>query len=158
MRSPMSLPSTSPSPRGARQLSQPPTGRPVLVVDDDPASRRVIVACLAEIGLGNPVVEFSDGRDAVAWLRRCLATEDPLPVLLLLDLRMPGCSGRDIFAWMRETEDLASVPVIVLTANDDAESVVALYRLGVRSYLVKPVGFAALSSVVRDLDAPWVLT
>jgi CheY-like chemotaxis protein len=131
----------------------------VLVVDDDRVSRHVIATCLAELGLANPVDELADGATAIAWLRRCLDHADvPLPVLLLLDLRMPGTSGRDVLLWMREIPELAAVPVIVLTADDEAESVVALYRLGVRSYLVKPVGFAALATVIRDLDAPWMLT
>ena len=136
-----------------------PAGRPILVVDDEPSARLVIAAGLAELGLLNPTVEVGDGEAAMAMLQRGIdGGDDQLPALVLLDLRLPGCSGQDVFGWMRDTSELAQIPVIVLTGDDDAETVTSLYRLGVRSYLVKPVGFAALASVIRDLDLPWMLT
>ena len=87
-----------------------------------------------------------------------VAASGVVPVLVLLDLSMPGRSGEELLAWMRETPGLEQVPVIVLTSDDDASTVTALYRLAVHSYLVKPVGFEALGAVVRALDLPWMLT
>jgi CheY-like chemotaxis protein len=156
------VPSQSRTCRARAERVRPPpllAVRPVLLVDDDPVSREVITLCLAELGLSNPIDELGSGEQAIDQLRQYVDDSDaPLPALVLLDLRMPGCSGQDVLAWMRATPRLADIPVVVLTADDDAKSVTMLYRLGVRSYLVKPVGFAALASVIRDLDMPWMLT
>jgi DNA-binding response OmpR family regulator len=132
--------------------------RPILVADPDPAARHRVAASLAAGHLGNPVVELADGDQAIAELRR-LVDLGPgwRPVLLVLDRDLPGTSGLDVVRWMRGIEGLAEVPVVVLSAEDGVDGVVEAYGLGVRSYLVKPVGFEALSTVVRDLGLPWLL-
>lgn len=132
--------------------------RPILIVDDDPRSRLLSTAGLAELGLSNPMVEAASGEQAMATMRGCIGVPHLVPALVLLDLHMPGRSGRDVLAWMRGTPELEHVPVIVLTSDDDIDSVTSLYKLGVRSYLVKPVGFDAVAAVVRDLGLPWMLT
>jgi DNA-binding response OmpR family regulator len=58
---------------------------------------------------------------------------------------------------MTQTPGLAGIPVIMLSARASAAEVTRAYRLGARSYLVKPVGFTALGAVARDLGLPWVL-
>ena len=63
----------------------------------------------------------------------------------------------DLLLWMRQTPELELVTVVILSATDEVEAVSHAYRLGVRSYLVKPVAFDALPSVVRDLGLPWLL-
>jgi CheY-like chemotaxis protein len=144
---------------GRAREKSPAGARPILIVDDDPRSRLVIGECLVELRLSNPTVELVDGREAMVELQRCVDdAQAQLPVLVLLDLHMPGSSGSDVSAWMRNIPALEDIPVIVLTGDDDARSVTSLYRLGVQSYLVKPVAFEALASVIRGMDVPWMLT
>ncbi len=133
--------------------------RPVFVVEDDAVSRMLMCACLTGLGLMNPAVELADGDEAIEELRRLMAEEaDSLPVLVVLDRRLPGISGMDVLRWMRLQPELRAVPIVMLSGDDDAAGVTEAYQLGVRSYLVKPVGFAALGLVVREMGLPWLLT
>jgi CheY-like chemotaxis protein len=133
--------------------------RPILIVDDDASSRFLVSECLAMLGLTNPRIEVADGDDAIAELRSLLNQGlQRVPALVLLDRQMPGCSGMDVLRWMRQTPGLETTAVVMLSADDCARGVRDAYELSVRSYLVKPVGFDALATVVRDLDLPWMLT
>ena len=132
--------------------------RPVLVADADPDARRQVTERLARLGLANPVVELADGDLAIAELQRRAAGRSCLPALVVLDRRMPGSSGLEVVRWMRRNPCMADVPVVILSADDEADDVREAYALGVRSYLVKPVGFDALEAVIRGMGRPWVLT
>ena len=135
------------------------SGRAVFVLDDDPVSQLLIDQALSDAGLTNTRVAFTDG---TAGLRELLArnADGPsrLPVLVFLDWRMPGCDGIDVLATMRRTPGLERVPVVMLSADDDARQVTQAYELGASSYLVKPLAFSALGAVVRNLALPWQLT
>ena len=133
--------------------------RAIFIIDADAAARRDIETRLATLRLTNPTVGLADGEHALRALRHAAEIGLALvPALVLLDVELPGRSGLDIVRAMRETIGLENVPVVVLSAVDDAASVTEAYRLGVRSYLVKPTGFDALASILRDLDLPWSLT
>jgi CheY-like chemotaxis protein len=137
----------------------PQTGRPVFVVDADPACRELIRTSLSALGLGNPCVEFSDGASVVRAMQQCLDVDGAeLPALVLLDADLAGTSGADVLEWMAARTGLgATPPVIMLSARASAGDVNRAYRLGARSYLVKPVGFSAIGSVARDLGLAWML-
>jgi CheY-like chemotaxis protein len=144
---------------GRPARSAPLVVRPIFVVEDDEVSRRMLCASLAGLGLVNPTVELADGDQAMAELYRRMEEEpETLPVLLLLDRRLPGSSGVDVLRWMRLQPALRDVPIVMLSGDDDAVGVTEAYQLGVRSYLVKPVGFAALGLIVREMGLPWLLT
>ena len=133
--------------------------RPIFIADVDVDARRLVDACLSSLHLTNPTVQLADGDHAMQALRDSLELGPlHLPALLVLDLKLTGTSGLDVLRWMRDTFGLGTIPVVVLTAEDGAADVTEAYRLGARSYLVKPTGFDALGSVVRDLDLPWALT
>lgn len=124
----------------------------ILVADDDDVARELVVRYLDKLCLANPVVTAHDGNEVVDLLSGGL-----LPVLVMLDLDMPGRSGVEVLTWMRGRPALASVPVVMLTANGDLDNVDDAYALGVSSYLVKPVGFSAIADVLRGLALPWAL-
>ena len=125
----------------------------VVVVDDDELARMLVTRYLAKLGLRNPVVQAADGDEGV----QKLSDETLRPVLVLLDMRMPGRSGLEVLRWIRGTPRLASTPVVMLTGSAELEEVDEAYALGIASYLVKPVGFAALQDVLRQADLPWAI-
>lgn len=146
---------TTPDPTAANLV----VARPILIADPDANARLLLAARLDFLGLMNPRVEVADAGAVITELDKCRqAGADRLPVLVLLEMELSGGSGMDVLRWMRRTSGLEAVTVLVLSADDDAESVAQAYELGVRSYLVKPVGFDALGSVVPELGLPWVLT
>jgi len=133
--------------------------RAIFVVDADADARRNIETRLATLRMTNPMVGLADGEEALHALRQSAEGGRSLvPALVVVDLELPGRSGLDVVRAMRETIGLEDVPVVVLSAVDDAASVTEAYHLGVRSYLVKPTGFDALASILRDLHLPWALT
>jgi DNA-binding response OmpR family regulator len=104
----------------------------VLVIDDDATHRRIARRLLEKADF--EVVEALDGENGIDTL-----TRDTDFLLVLLDLTLPGKSGRDVFEWMRRREDLAEVPVVVLTATEDPETEAELMELGVDDYIRKPI-------------------
>lgn len=125
----------------------------ILVVDDDEISRHLVIKYLDKLNLRNPVVEAKDGDEACA----VLSNADLAPVLVLLDQNMPGRNGLEVIKWMRDHPRFADLPVVMLTATSTLAEVADAYSLGVSAYLVKPVGFGALSDVLRQFGLPWLL-
>lgn len=107
----------------------------ILVVDDERDIRDTIAELLAEEGYA--VEEAGDGAEALAKARDCK------PIVVLLDLMMPGMNGWEFRARQRGDPELAAIPVIVLSALGKVPGVDAA------AYLQKPFGLEDLLSVVR---------
>ena len=138
-------------------VAVPPVAPPILIVDDDEASRLLIEASLSARRLVNQTVMACDGDEAVRQLQLWLRNESSAPALVMLDWQMPGRSGLEVLRWMREQPALQGVPVIMLTGMSDVNSIQDAYSYGAASYLVKPVAFGALADVIRGLEQPWML-
>lgn len=102
-------------------------GPPIVVVEDDDSLRQLIVQCLGKSRLRNPIRVAVDGRDAM----EVLAGLEAVPALVLLDVGLPGLSGLDVFAWIREQPRLAAVPVMMLTGSSELADVDRAYDLGI---------------------------
>jgi CheY-like chemotaxis protein len=125
---------------------------PLLVVDDDAEARRIFLRFFSKMKLANPVEFAADGEAALTYLADVEAGRAAEPVLVLLDMRMPKKSGLDVLRFVRGTDVLAHLPVVMLTGSAEMDEVSECYELGVESYLVKPVGFAALNDVLLGLE------
>ena len=125
---------------------------PLLVADDDAEARRIFLRFFKKMRLANPVQFAADGEEALAYLADVEGGRVVEPVLILLDMRMPKKSGLDVLRFVRRTGVLAHLPVVMLTGSAEMEEMTECYALGVDSYLIKPVGFAALSDVLLGLD------
>jgi CheY-like chemotaxis protein len=128
-----------------------------VIVEDSATSAALVRQVIAEMRLVNPVVHIDDGDRAVEWFEEA-AGAGGRPVLILLDVVLPGRDGMDVLRWLHSRDDLRAVPVVVLTATAKREDIEEAYeRLGADSYLVKPVGFDALGDVLRGLPLSWAL-
>lgn len=76
---------------------------------------------------------------------------------MILDLHMPAASGIDVLRWRSDHPAVAAVPFVMLTGSVGATEIEEAYGLGVLSYLVKPVGYAALQEVLRHQALPWAI-
>lgn len=128
---------------------------PILVADDEEDVLGLFPRFLQKLRLANPLELARDGEEVLAYLTRVQRGEAPSPVLVVLDLHMPRKTGLDVLRAMRERSELRDLPVVMLTGSAAMDEVQECHTLGVESYLVKPVGFAALSDVLRGLDSPW---
>jgi len=117
----------------------------VLVVDDDPSIRRMIMAALRRDGYS--FSEAANGKEALEAMRG-----DP-PDIVILDLMMPIVSGWDVLRERSGDPDLISIPVIVVSANRSAELASAMDK-GICAFLPKPFDISALSSLVRSCMPP----
>ena len=121
----------------------------VLVADDDPVMRLLMLEMLAQVGLD--AVEASDGRAAIASFR------DNAPDLVLLDVDMPLLDGFSVCRAIRKLESSSHIPVIMVTGGDDLEAVTQAYEAGATDFVSKPINWPILGHrvlyVLRASDA-----
>ena len=117
----------------------------VLVVDDDPSIRRMIMAALRREGY--TFNEAANGKEALESMRR------DRPDVVILDLMMPMVSGWDVLRERSSDPELLSIPVIVVSANRSAELASAMDK-GICAFLPKPFDIVALTALVRNCMAP----
>ena len=134
----------------------------ILLAEDDPNDVLLIQRALQRSHIANPLQVVRDGADAVAYLNGDLQYADreryPLPVLLLMDLKMPRKSGLEVLEWLRQqTGGLRRLPVVVLTSSNQSLDINRAYDLGANSYLVKPAGFDSLLELVKNLEMYWLI-
>ncbi|UCD19629.1 MAG: response regulator [candidate division WOR-3 bacterium] len=130
----------------------------ILLVEDDHNDVLLIKRAFQKVNIANPIVVLNDGEQAISYL----AGREPyvgraLPMLVLLDLKLPRKSGHEVLEWLRQQQTLKRLPVVVLTASSESSDVNRAYDLGANSYLVKPVTFDALVEMVRTLNLYWLI-
>lgn len=132
----------------------------ILLVEDDSNDILFVQRAFRQANLNNPIRIVKDGDEAVNYLggKNEFANRDvyPLPALILLDLKLPRRSGLEVLAWIRQQKYLRRITVVVLTSSKESLDVDKAYDLGVNSYLVKPVKFESLATMVEVLDAYWL--
>jgi CheY-like chemotaxis protein len=134
---------------------------PILLVEDSPDDAVLIQRAFRKANLANPVQLVRDGEEAVAYLSGKAPYDDrarfPLPVFMLLDLKLPRRTGLEVLAWVRQESVVKRLPVVVLTSSRESVDVNRAYDLGVNSYLTKPVGFEALLEMVKNVNLYWLV-
>jgi len=133
----------------------------ILLVEDDPNDVLLIRRAFRKSDVTNPIQVVGDGEEAIAYLsgRGPYADREhyPLPVLLLLDLKLPRKSGFEVLEWLRQQPGLKRLRVAVLTSSAETPDINRAYDLGANSYLVKPVRFEGLLRMVQTLNLYWLI-
>jgi len=131
----------------------------ILLTEDDDGDVLLLRHAFDKAGVTNPLHVVSDGEQALAYLAGQGGYADrerhPLPSLVLLDIKLPGRSGLDVLAWMREQPTLRHIPVIVLTSSQQPGDISRAYDAGANAYHIKPVGFEGLLEFGEALRAYW---
>jgi two-component system response regulator len=133
----------------------------ILLVEDNPTDAELTIRALKKKNLTNKLVWVKDGAEALDFL---FATGDyaerskeDLPKLVLLDLRMPKIDGLEVLQKIKSDERTKKIPVVVLTSSKEDEDIVESYKLGVNSYVSKPVEFDEFTKAVSTLGLYWIL-
>ncbi|MEO8658923.1 MAG: response regulator [Bryobacteraceae bacterium] len=132
--------------------------REILLVEDHPNDIELTLEALSAHHMANPVVVVEDGAQALDYLfyRGKYTSRSPgLPILILLDLKLPKVSGLEVLAALKADAVLSLVPVVMLTASKEEFDVVRSYQLGVNAYVVKPLVFDAFLQAVRQIGGFW---
>lgn len=138
-----------------------PESNTILLVEDNPKDIILIKRAIRKANLANPIQVADNGEKAVHYLAGEGEYEDrecyPIPILILLDLKLPRKSGFEVLTWLREQPNLKRLPVVILTSSNQTIDINLAYDLGVNSYLVKPVAFDALVEMVQSLGMYWLI-
>jgi CheY-like chemotaxis protein len=115
-----------------------PRTRPILIVDDDPDAVALTKHALAKAGIKTQIDVMEDGHEAIAYLKERLNEGDhALPLLLFLDLKMPGTDGFQVLDWIRSQPRLRRLLTVVLSSSTSNRDVDKAYALGAKTYFGK---------------------
>ena len=133
----------------------------ILVADDDQNDVFFLRRAFQKSGVNHAVIAVSDGQQAIDYLQGEADYGDraryPVPVLLLLDLKMPKVDGLEVLRQLKGDETLKRIPVVMLTSSREETDLVKSYRLGANAYVVKPVGFEQFADAIRQLGIFWAV-
>ncbi|MBD2090747.1 response regulator [Microcoleus sp. FACHB-1515] len=137
------------------------TDQVILLVEDNHKDVFLIQRAIRKAGITTSVQVVNDGDAAVQYLAGESQFSDrtlhPLPVLILLDLKLPRRSGAEVLMWLRQQPELKRLPVVVLTSSQEYTDVNQLYDLGVNAYMVKPPTFDNLVEIIKTLNLHWIV-
>ncbi len=130
------------------------TQKKILLVEDNADDADLTLRALKKSNIVNEVVVARDGTAALDFL---LTPEpQPLPAIVLLDLRLPGIDGLEVLRRIRAEERTRLLPVIILTTSKEQEDLLGGYRNGCNSYIRKPVDFSEFLVAVQQIGAYWL--
>lgn len=134
--------------------------KPILLVEDNPNDLELTLLALERSQLANEVIVVRDGAEALDYLfRRNRHADRPQgnPAVLLLDLKLPKVDGLEVLEQVRDSADLRSIPVVMLTSSREEPDLDRAYQLGVNAYVVKPVEFKEFVGAISDLGIFWAV-
>ena len=133
---------------------------PILIAEDDEEDREIIREAFDECMLTNDLIFVNDGEELMQYLLRCgkyaATPEYTTPGIILLDLNMPRKDGRQALVEIKTNAELCKIPVIILTTSKEEEDVIKTYKLGVNSFVIKPVTYSALVNVMKSIGNYWL--
>ncbi|MBM9577104.1 response regulator [Leptospira sp. 201903070] len=133
----------------------------ILYAEDNAQDSELALRSLKKHNLTNQLKLVKDGEEALEYLFATGRYENrdkmQLPSLILLDLKMPKVDGIEVLRKVRSEELTKLIPVVILTSSAEEKDIVESYRLGVNSYVVKPLEFNKFSDVASEIGFYWIL-
>lgn len=133
----------------------------ILLVEDSEDDAGLIIRTLKQYHLTNNLIHLTDGAEALEFIfatgKYAERKIEDKPKLILLDLKMPKVDGLQVLQRIKSDERTKAIPVIIMTSSREEKDIVQSYKLGVNSYVVKPVGFEDFAKAVAELGLYWLL-
>ncbi len=133
----------------------------ILLVEDNPKDVELTLHALKMYHLTNPIQVVRDGAEALEFLFCTGAYSDRQikdgPKVVLLDLKLPKVNGLEVLEKIKADPRTRALPVVVLTSSREDRDIAQCYKLGVNSYIIKPVDFEQFAEAVRTLGLYWLL-
>jgi CheY-like chemotaxis protein len=134
----------------------------ILLVEDSMEDAEMTIRALKKVNLANRLVHLKDGKEALDFLfckgdysTRAVTIK---PKVILLDIKMPRVDGIEVLRQVKSNESTRSIPVVIMTSSNEEKDIITSYKLGVNSYVVKPVDFDRFAKAVSELGLYWLLT
>jgi len=132
----------------------------ILLIEDNLHEAELAIRALKKHNLTDRLKHIDDGADALDFIFSNGAYSDRSnslnPKLILLDLKLPKVGGLEILRQLKTDERTKMIPVVVLTSSKEEKDVIESYKLGVNSYIVKPVNFDSFTQAVAELGLYWI--
>ena len=133
----------------------------ILMVEDNPDDERLTLRAFAKNKLTNRIHVVRDGQEALDYVfctgRYADRKITDRPHVILLDIKLPLIDGIEVLRRIKADERTRTIPVVMLTSSREERDLVETYRLGVNSYIVKPVDFEQFTESARALGMYWLL-
>ena len=127
----------------------------ILLVEDNPDDAELTLRALRRAISTDRVVHLDDGAKAIDYLLGRPDDTAPAPKFVLLDLKLPKVDGLEVLRRIKSDRRTSAIPVVVLSSSKEDRDLAESYRLGVNSYIVKPVGFDQYISLIGDVGRYW---
>lgn len=133
----------------------------ILLVEDNPADVKLTLRAFERNNLTNRIQVVRDGAEALDFLFRtgefADRRTDENPKVILLDLKLPKVDGIDVLRQVKADPRTRMIPIVVLTSSREERDILETYRLGVNSYIAKPVDFNQFTESMREIGTYWLL-
>lgn len=133
----------------------------ILLVEDNPDDVELTLRAFKQNNISNKVVVARDGVEALDYLNGTGIHEGrnvkDLPVLILLDLKLPRINGLEVLKKIRSNEMTRLLPVVILTSSIEKNDLITGYETGANSYVRKPVDFKEFSDAIKSLGLYWLV-
>jgi len=133
----------------------------ILLVEDSPEDLELALRALRKSKLTNRIQVARDGAEALEFIfaegQHAGRRVEHTPKVILLDLKLPKVDGLEVLRRVKADARTKSIPVVVLTSSKEQKDIVESYKLGVNSYIVKPVNFEGFAGAVQELGMYWLL-
>ena len=133
----------------------------ILFIEDNHHEAELTIRSLKKHNLANTLKHIDDGAEALDFIFsqgiHSGRENSPYPKLIILDLKLPKVDGLEILRQLKADERTRLIPVVVLTSSQEEKDVIESYKLGVNSYIVKPVNFESFTTAIADLGFYWFI-
>jgi CheY-like chemotaxis protein len=134
--------------------------QPILLVEDDAADAKLLIRKFHRVGVQNEIIHLDHGDRALAYLTGVAEYSDraryPLPILIILDLKLPGMAGLELLPVIRRNREVKAIPVVILTGQEDERVMRGAYELGANSYLVKSAEESKILALAEGIRDYWL--
>lgn len=132
----------------------------IVLIEDNPNDVELELRALKQANFGNKIFVAHDGEMALSYLFQTGPYQGmnyTAPKVIFLDLKLPKIDGLDVLKQLKKDERTKTIPIVVLTSSSEEKDIVESYKLGVNSYITKPIEFEKFVKVTVELGLYWVL-
>jgi CheY-like chemotaxis protein len=133
----------------------------IVMVEDNPNDAELITRALRKHNLANRIVHLKDGAEALEFLLppgdQVHQFDSGVPRVVLLDIKLPKIDGIEVLRMMKSDARTRDIPVVILTSSNEDRDIKEAYRLGVNSFVTKPIKFEEFAAVVAKLGIYWLM-